>query len=56
MGVLGWFGSLEGSRNFDSGTRSAIFGTPKMEKMGSFGRVESTKNVLTACQIKSIFF
>ena len=32
------------SQNFDSGTRSTIFGTPKTAKMTYFGRFWGTKN------------
>ena len=40
------------SQNFDSGTRSTIFGTPKTAKMTYFGRFGDTKNGPSSARIK----
>ena len=40
------------SQNFDSGTRSTIFGTPKTAKMTYFGRFGDTKNGTSGARIK----
>ena len=51
-GFWGWFCLLKCSQNFDSGTRSAIFGTPKMGHFGHFGHFGGTKNGTSGARIK----
>ena len=40
------------SQNFDSGTRTAIFDTPKNAKAGSFWRFLGTENGISGARIK----
>ena len=51
-GFLGLVCIEKGSRNFDSGTRSAIFGTPKIAKMPRFSNFGGTKNGTSGARIK----
>ena len=54
-GPKGFGGGLDifkWSRNFDSGSRSAIFGTLKMVKTGRFTNFGGTKNDTSGARIK----
>ena len=55
VGFWGFWGLVcieKWSQNFDSGTRTAIFDTPKNAKAGSFWRFLGTENGISGAQIK----